>query len=368
VAGERPPAADEGGDAVENDGEGAPAQPDEEEEAPPEEKKSRPSFGDLYRKFGGFARMFGDIRYSYRDSRSVRFDRVRARPSLLFQWGLDDFDKGLLDPGSTLIEDNTSNTYGSKLDTTFQPNSSLYLDTSYARTLTQSVRNGTRSQSLDTTFPDLSVNLDGLEGYGLLRRLTKSSSLNSSYRRQTRRSGTLPEGGETTEPERHWYDRETIRSEFVPFLQWTASFNSGINTTVSHTRTKVTEESDFNTRVTRTETTSSAYRLNGRYSFSAPQGIQFLGKRLRFKSDLTLTLDMSRSEDKSVEAQIENSGQTTTTVRDHRKNIAVTPRAAYNFSRKVQGSLDIGYTKSKDLQRDRTETQVSVAVEAVIKF
>jgi hypothetical protein len=34
----------------------------------------------------------------------------------------------------------------------------------------------------------------------------------------------------------------------------------------------------------------------------------------------------------------------------------------------MQGSLDIGYTKSRNVQQDRTETIVSVALEAVIKF
>jgi hypothetical protein len=55
-------------------------------------------------------------------------------------------------------------------------------------------------------------------------------------------------------------------------------------------------------------------------------------------------------------------------VRSHRKSLNVTPRATYNFSRKVQGSLDLRYTKTKDLRLDRTETVVGLAVEAVIKF
>ena len=37
-------------------------------------------------------------------------------------------------------------------------------------------------------------------------------------------------------------------------------------------------------------------------------------------------------------------------------------------SRKIQGSLDMSYGRVKDLQRERTETTISVAIEALIKF
>ena len=72
--------------------------------------------------------------------------------------------------------------------------------------------------------------------------------------------------------------------------------------------------------------------------------------------------------EKVVEANIQASGETTTTVRSHQKKLNVRPRATYNFSRKMQGSLDVSYARSKDLQRERTETTITVAIEAVIKF
>jgi hypothetical protein len=83
---------------------------------------------------------------------------------------------------------------------------------------------------------------------------------------------------------------------------------------------------------------------------------------------MTINLGFDRGEAKTEEARIQSSGATTTTVRNHRKTLSVKPRATYNFSRKIQGSLDIGFATDKDLLRQRSEKTISVAVEAVIKF
>ncbi|MGQ0723012.1 MAG: T9SS outer membrane translocon Sov/SprA [Candidatus Eiseniibacteriota bacterium] len=351
------------GEEARDPGEDATAAPDTTS-AP----KERPSFGDAWRAFQGFARSFGDIRYTYRDSRSSRFSRVGDRPGFGYQFGFEEFDKSLLVTGPNLIEDNTSVTFASKLDTSFNPTEALYLDGAYSRSITRSVRNNTRNKTLEVTFPDLSVNLEGLEGTRLLQRLAKTSSINGAFRRQTSRSGPLPPPGEYDPPDTDWFDNETVRDDFTPFFAWNTNWNSGLNTTISYDRSRTVDESNFNRTISRTTTTAGEVRLNGRYSFSAPRGISFLGKRLRFRSDLTLSFDASRGEDKSEEARIEESGESTTTVRSHRKNMTIAPRATYNFSRKIQGSLDVSYGRSKDLQRDRTETTVSVAVEALISF
>jgi hypothetical protein len=94
-----------------------------------------------------------------------------------------------------------------------------------------------------------------------------------------------------------------------------------------------------------------------------------LGRRIRFSSDLTLNLDLNRGENKTVESTTQlTTGQITTATRSHTKNLGITPRATYNFSRKLQGSLDISYQRRQDLQRDRTDTTISVALEALIQF
>jgi hypothetical protein len=137
---------------------------------------------------------------------------------------------------------------------------------------------------------------------------------------------------------------------------------------VSHRRSETVQESEFSTVRSRSVTDTRAWSATGRYSFSAPKGVTFLGKKIRFRSDLTLNLDLDRNEDKTRELEIRTGGVQNSTVRSHRKSLNVTPRATYNFSRKVQGSLDLRYTKTKDLRLDRTETVVGLAVEAVIKF
>jgi hypothetical protein len=340
-----------------------------EDEAAEDAAAPRRSLNDLWNGFNTFARMFGDIRYTYRDNRTSRFSRVGERPGFGYQFGVSDFDRGLVVDGPAgLIEDNTSVSYSSKFDTSFNPSQSFYLDTSYGRTVTRSARNSIRNKQLATTFPDLSVNLEGLERWRILSRWAKTSSLTGSFRRQTSRSGPLPALDDPAPPGENWYANEEVRRDFTPLFSWNTNWNSGINTVVSMNRTRNQDESEFNGTVSRTVTTTNDMRLTGRYSFSAPRGITFLGKRLRFKSDLTVSFDLSRGESKQQESRIQPNGDTTTTTRSHQKTMAVAPRATYNFSRKVQGSLDLGYNRVKNVQLDRTDTTIRVALEAVIKF
>ena len=84
---------------------------------------------------------------------------------------------------------------------------------------------------------------------------------------------------------------------------------------------------------------------------------------------MTLNFDFDRSEDKVEEAsRSESTGAATNTVRSHKKSLSIKPRATYNFSKKIQGSLDVGYSRTKDVQRERTDTTILVALEALIKF
>ncbi len=312
---------------------------------------------------------FGDIRYTYGDRRSSRYSRVGDRPGLLYQFGVGAFEKDLIVPGSSpgLVEDRTENAYSSKLDTTFQPSSFLFLDTRYTRTIARNVLNETRTKSEETGFPDVSASLDGLERFGFLKRLAKTSALNSAYRKQSSFSGKLPPVNEPLPPGTNWYDTKGTTREFEPFLSWSTSWNSGLNTTLAYDRRTV-EESKLFVNLNETKTFGQSLHFNGRYSFSAPRGVSILGKRIRFRSDMTLTLDFERSEEKQEEKVTQQSGATSSSVRSHVQGLSIKPRATYNFSRKIQGSLDIGYTRAKDLTRERTDKTISVAVEALIKF
>ncbi len=348
--------------------------PESEEEGGEEgEEPKGPDFGRIYDGLTSLVHTIGDIRYSYSDRRSSRYSRVSDRPDLAYQFGLTGFDLDVIVPfagagASNLIEDNTEDAYSTKLDTSFEPTSTIYLDGSYSRNISKKTLRGTRNKTEDLTFPDISVTIEGLEDRLFLRRWTKSSSLNSAYRRQRRRSGKLPVPGAAVDSTANWYDTENVRKEFSPLLSWSTNWKSGLNTTVSLNRSTTVDESDFRSVLSSTETTSTGWRVNGRYSFSAPKGITILGRRLRFKSDLTLNFDVNGSEAKSVESSIPETGSVTTTVRSHQKSLGIEPRATYNFSRKIQGSVNFSYRRNQDLQRDRTDKTISLAFEAILKF
>jgi len=316
--------AGEGQDAGEGEGE------------PKQEGGGGPGLGSLWNGLVSFTHTFGDLRFSYRDDRRSSYSRVSDRPSLLYQLGVDTLDRSLLIPVSGpagLLEDNTGQTYSSTFDTSWQPTG----------------------------------NLEGLESRAFLKKLARTSALNSAYRRTIRQSGVLP-GPNDAPRVGNWYDLESVSHDFTPLAAWRATWNNGINTTFTVDRSKTTDSRENRGIVSSTITSASSYRLNGRYSFSAPRGISLLGRRIRFSSDLTLNLDVARGQNKVEESTTQANGQSVTNVRSNTKTMNVAPRATYNFSRKLQGSLDISYNRTQDLQRGRKDTIISVALEALIQF
>ncbi len=344
------------------------AAPPDSAEAPRKGPPKLPSLGTIGSKFLGLAAAFGDVRFSYGDRRGSRYGRVAARPDLGYQLGFSSFDREDVVPGTQgVIEDRTDNSWITKIDTTFQPTSSLYLDGSYARTISRSEFNEARTKNDEVIFPDLSLSLDGLERRAFLKKLAKTSAVNSAYRQQTRYSGKLPPAGEPLPAGKRWYDTKFDRTEFAPLFSWTTSWNSGINTTVSYNRSTETNE-NFVVGESKRTRTDRGFRLNGRYSFAAPQGISVLGKRIRFRSDMTLNLDIDRGETREEQVVLTPGATQIVSVPSHSKQISIKPRATYNFSKKIQGSLDLGYARTNDLQRGRTDRTISIAVEALIKF
>ena len=372
----KPPGDTKGGPAGEGkdgqDGKDGGKDPDGDGTPTGVKKIPIPDFGRIYDGLALAMQTIGDIRYSYTDRRSSRYSRVRDRPSYRYQFGLESFDLDLIEPiagaATNLIEDNTEANFTSEVKGSFAPVSAVYIDGNWRRTIVRRNLNGSRDKSEDVTFPDLSMNVDGLNSWRLFRRWTKSVSVSSAYRQQTRRSGKLPNPEDEVDPLKKWYDTEEVRQELSPLLSWNSSWKNGLNTTLSLNRSRGVSESEFREVISRSVTTSRGWRLNGRYSFAAPNGITILGKRLRFRSDLTLTFDMTKGEDKVVESSIRNGVEEEPTPRSHQLTMSLNPRASYNFSRTITGSLDISYKKTENLQRDRVDKVISVALEALIKF
>ncbi|MCA9753411.1 MAG: hypothetical protein KC591_14550, partial [Gemmatimonadetes bacterium] len=341
-----------------------------------EEEAERPgpdlSFGALKRGAVRMLHMFGDIRYSYSDRRNSAYSRVTDRPSLGYQFGFATLDRSKLQPGTpgaaVVNEATTGFDFTQKVDSSFQPASGIYFDGSWLRTVRKNSTFGQNSKSVDQTWPDVSANIDGLEKLRMLGGWAKTSSLNSSYRRTVRRSGDIPGPEDPPVEDDHWYDSENVQTDFSPLFGWNVNWESGLNTTLSHNRSRSLDDREFSGSTTRNETQTSNTQLTARYSFRAPQGIKLLGKRLRFQSDLTLNLDIARGLTESNTRTIREGIETSTVVGNSRRTFSVKPRATYNFSRTITGSLDLQYNRNSDLKTGRKETIVSVAVEALIKF
>jgi hypothetical protein len=105
--------------------------------------------------------------------------------------------------------------------------------------------------------------------------------------------------------------------------------------------------------VLQSETVSSRKSLsvNGRYSFTAPGGINIpLFGKVRFRSTATIDLTIRKNSD-FAETSANNGPYVTSS---DRSDLTVTPVVSYQFSSQIKGGLTARWQDTTDKQRSRT--------------
>jgi hypothetical protein len=298
-----------------------------------------------------------NVEASYVLDRASKYNKLRGRPGLKFQLGLapevDDDLVLLSSTGAAQPTDELTRTDGFNLRTGFRPFSFLTLDSEYKYNKSQRSYAGSKTFTDTEVWPDVTGNISSLTDLSFLQGILKSSALVSGYKGSNTSRGV----GESLTTER------THKSEWAPLIGWDATWQRGFRTTFNIRRSTSESENLKGTRsLIRTHVTAIDFSF--RHSFSAPQGmyIPLAGRTVKFKSNLTFTLDLNYDSTKSTRPTSGNR------VEKNDRSFGITPKASYSFSKNITGSASAAFKQSTDRKLGQTWRTIGVHASVLIRF
>lgn len=299
------------------------------------------------------------INGSYRQTVGSNYTRIVGRPSILYQLGLtnDTGVEGYTAEGYQVFDTpnrhNTSNafTFDTGLHLTRNIDVTGRFGTTLTKTRFREVNTASISESntTQTIWPDFNVSWKGLEEWGIFSRMFNSTSATLSWQSRTRDTGR---GDEVLSSDQ----TRTITPAMV--FVWKNNMTS--NLSINHSRNVTESQGSTN------ETTSLGVNADLKYSFDAGRKLRipfFADKVLQSKLDTNLSMGYTRRSGKR------STGSTgffvpipkTTT-------IFVSPRVNYSFTRALNGSFFINYSRIFNEATAQTTTILRIGVDAIFTF
>jgi hypothetical protein len=315
---------------------------------------------DLKKLVARFTPMILDIS---QDRTGNQFN-LAGRPSLGYRFGLKETpDVGQTATAATqqsLIRTTRRVTLNSGYDLPL----SAALDISPRWTWIDNLSESQTTYSQLITWPSMTFRWAGLQSLWIFPNLTRALNLTSSFNKtseQTERLSDIDFG--VREP----YSTRKITA-WQPLAGLQATLNNGIGISFNRNYAEIGLE-QFTQSRSLTRSVNSDFRLNISYSFSAPQGIKipFFKNPLRFTSTLDMSLDLARSE-RITEVKIGRgqsiTGQTGFVPTLSNATWSIRPTMRYNFSRMVQGGLDMLFENVNDrlMERNRKVREVAIFI------
>jgi hypothetical protein len=335
-----------------------PDRPDDYEE---EDEDTGPKLITPGRVFGGILKLFKSIkplRGSYKkDKKFVRRGLIE-RPSWMYVFGFADNPRAEIKrAGGFARSDNTIFTDDYLLDSGLQPSRNLDIRAAYSLR-TQITRGTTDPTKLKTvTFPDITVNLSGLETFPLFKALTRTVSCQFGYSKRVDENGREDTG--------ELYKRDIARN-YSPLFGINLTFSNNIRGTVRYDQSSslssnLRGEGQSDRQV---KGSDNSLKINFTYSFSAPQGLKLpLLNKVKFNSQMSISLDVSLS---STRSESVTGGRKS--VDADRKSITVEPKLTYQFSRAITGGLKVRWNDSDDKIQQRKHHVRELGIWTEIRF
>jgi hypothetical protein len=225
------------------------------------------------------------------------------------------------------------------------------------------------------TRPDLSLTWTGLESSVFLERYAQSSSLSSSWQWTRSMSGTAFR-------RRHHIDeldRVSTKRRWKPLLQWQTTWKHDVTSTFSHSTSTT-----FTREITRTQRAkSSSSRASFRYTLNTRRGLSLpLFGYVKLHGNVKAGLEVSREESSTFsivpgvnwfrendpeEKDFDN--EQLGLIPDlHTRTWTIEPTMDYDFSRSVDGGVQLLWSENRNLRDDRTIRTVKVTLWTVFRF
>jgi cell surface protein SprA len=320
---------------------------EKEEEREKEEEKKKEDDG------GGFNPMnlvFGTtfdlldriapIKGTYRLTRSSRFRDVSGSPDFNYQLGLTDSLSTGIDGEFEERSEASDYSFGSGV----RLFSNLNINADYRYNETTRWLPSTSNTTMETTWPSVSLNLNQLEQYPLIRSLVTSANLSSRYTVRDKEVQTLGEGITSETHTENWRPLVNFSST------WFRKLRIDLGANMSNT-----ESRSFTGTGTVNQEETIGYNAKIDFSFSAKEGFsipiwKLKEKVIRFESDVRFSLPISYDISKS-----QTVGQADPT--RHTEKFSINPSMSYDFSQSITGGLRGDYSKTND-KKSGLETQM----------
>jgi cell surface protein SprA len=335
--------------------------PDEDREGRGDEseKKAEPGSGNwVINRFVGFFRSIKPLRGSYVKDKKLNVQGLLDRPSWQYLFGFADrttarskTTTGLGSLNSSVFSDNYN------LGSGLQPGQGVDINGNYTLRKTVSHSSAEPLKTSSITFPDLTLNVSGLEKLSLFRKVSSTVTLQTGYTRKVDENGNASTGEK--------YKRDTAIN-MAPLAAINVTFKNNVRATLRYDLNLNISENLKKEGVANRDTrgTDNSLKLTLSYNLTAPRGLKlpFL-KKVKFNSQLSLNLDITSRNTKSVATA--NGVQS---VESQRSQLVVEPKLSYQFSRAITGSVRARWDDSNDKIQKRKHHIRELGISAEIRF
>ncbi len=293
--------------------------------------------------------------WQFDDRRTI--PNLAERPSVLYQLSLT------TNPGVGRIQDSLttsqveSHTLTEKRNIRTGARLPLKMTTqlryNYVKNLTINTNN---TKQIQTTFPDITLTWNGLGQIPPFKTIASNARANSHYSYEVREN----------------FESDALKSDalthnFNPLVSVNLTLKPGISTDYSTNLRDSHERNYTPTSVSVTHNYELTHKITAGYSIRGSKGFKLpLIGTLKFENQLTLSLTVQNTTRKTY-SWIENSGDEPSRQRDD-VEWSFTPSASYNFSRNIQGGMEIKWIDTKDKKVDQVHHVRDVSIWVELKF
>jgi hypothetical protein len=218
----------------------------------------------------------------------------------------------------------------------------------YTRAVNDEDFRASKTRTLAVTWPDIQARWDALGNFRPLRPILDAGSLNLNYKASHSETGQRDQEPTTT--------RDALSMSPALDMTWKNSLQS----TLSVAYTKDTND----TRGSKAVNTSTSVALDLKRDFRGGGGIGLFGKKMSWNNNLETSLSIAYTKsggERSIGGGFLEPVPSSNSFR-------VSPTARYTFSKNINGSAFIEYSRSFTEATEQTTTSVRVGVTAVVTF
>ena len=301
--------------------------------------------------------------YDYSEKYNYTFIGLTERAQMKFRFGLtDEIGASRRSDISTTSSNAQTKTVSYSLRSGTSFFGGIKADVSYSKKFTEDVVKSVNPQkSISTVFPDIRFSIRPLRTFKTFNSIIKTFQPRTNYSRSK---------GETVNLETGITTGETITTAQRPLISFSFNIFRNMQVNVNMDRS-ITESKAFNglngVGTKHTKSTSTTSKVSTKYSFSMPTGIRLpLFGRIRFKSTMSLSLDVSLQKEQSDNFPTSSEGVSTKL--SDRSVLLITPTISYSFSSQIRGGLSGRWQDTNDRLQSRNSHVRELRIWVDIRF